>query len=87
MGAQSVLMLELLEDYPTVELPFLAFLSLLAPVRMPLYTNSSSPLVDPTIASVTFAVVDNNDAEHSHIVVSTHFLLAFRLEPIPKLAV
>jgi cytochrome P450/NADPH-cytochrome P450 reductase len=87
LGAQSVLMLELLEDYPTVELPFSVFLSLLGPVRMPLYTISSSPLVDPTIARIIFAVVDDNDAEHPHVGVSTHILRALRLGPIPQLAV
>jgi cytochrome P450 / NADPH-cytochrome P450 reductase len=80
-------MLELLENSPTVELPLSVFLSLLAPARMPLYTISSFPLVDPTIASITFALVDDNDAEHPHVGVSTHILHALRLGPIPQLAI
>jgi cytochrome P450/NADPH-cytochrome P450 reductase len=78
LGAQSPLsrvsMLEVLEAHPAVELPFSVFLSLLAPMRIRQYSISSSPLADPTTASITFAVVDDNDAEHPHLGVATNYL-------------
>ena len=82
MGAQSPLpsvsMLEVLEAHPKIALPFSVYLSMLTPMRIRQYSISSSPLADPTIASITFAVVDDNDAEHPHLGVATNFLRNLR---------
>ena len=77
-GVQSPLpslsVLEVLEAYPNIPLPFSVYLSMLPPMRIRQYSISSSPLADPTIASITFAVVDDNNAEYPHLGVATNFL-------------
>lgn len=55
--ARRVSVLDLLEQYPSVTLPFNIFLEMLQPLRPRYYSISSSPTVDPTTASLTVAVV------------------------------
>ncbi|EFR05015.1 bifunctional P-450:NADPH-P450 reductase [Nannizzia gypsea CBS 118893] len=50
--------LDLLEEYPTAELPLGDFLAMLPPMRIRQYSISSSPLADPTVASITWSVLD-----------------------------
>jgi cytochrome P450/NADPH-cytochrome P450 reductase len=72
-------MLDILEAHPDIALPFSVFLSMLTPMRIRQYSISSSPLADPTVASITFAVVgDSSDAEHHHLGVATNYLRTLR---------
>lgn len=50
--------LDILELYPEIPCPFGIFLSLLPAMRIRQYSISSSPLVDPNLASITYAVLD-----------------------------
>ncbi|KAF3492289.1 fatty acid hydroxylase [Arthroderma uncinatum] len=50
--------LDLLEEYPSAELPLGDFLAMLPPMRIRQYSISSSPLADPTVASITWSVLD-----------------------------
>ncbi|KIW27725.1 uncharacterized protein PV07_07435 [Cladophialophora immunda] len=63
--------LEILEKYPGIELPFAVYLSMLTPMRIRQYSISSSPLQDPTKVSITYSVVG---AGTSHIGVATNYL-------------
>ncbi|HEX8995582.1 MAG TPA: cytochrome P450 [Ktedonobacterales bacterium] len=56
--ARRVTLLDLLEQYPSVTLPFNIFLEMLQPLRPRYYSIASSPLAEPRVASVTVAVVD-----------------------------
>ncbi|KAI0157150.1 bifunctional P-450:NADPH-P450 reductase [Hypoxylon sp. FL1284] len=55
--AKRVSVLDLLETYPTIDLPMGRFLSMLPPMRIRQYSVSSSPLEDPSVASITFSLV------------------------------
>lgn len=61
-GTPTPSVLELLESYPSIAVPFSAYLSMLPPMRIRQYSISSSPLADPTIASITFAVLDEGQS-------------------------
>lgn len=50
--------LDLLERFPSVDLPFAVFLEMVHPLRVRYYSISSSPAVSPQTASLTVAVVD-----------------------------
>ncbi|KAK2880177.1 hypothetical protein FQN49_000496 [Arthroderma sp. PD_2] len=50
--------LDLLEEYPSAELLLGDFLAMLPPMRIRQYSISSSPLADPTVASITWSVLD-----------------------------
>ncbi|QBD78545.1 cytochrome P450 [Ktedonosporobacter rubrisoli] len=50
-------LIDLLEEFPACELPFKAFLGLLAPIRPRYYSISSSPLEQPGRCSITVGVV------------------------------
>ncbi|EXJ56269.1 uncharacterized protein A1O5_12725 [Cladophialophora psammophila CBS 110553] len=63
--------LEILEKYPSIELPFAVYLSMLTPMRIRNYSISSSPLQDPTKVSITYSVVG---AGTSHAGVATNYL-------------
>ena len=76
LPGQSIL--EVLEAHPDIALPFSVYLSFLTPMRIRQYSISSSPLADPTVASITFAVVDDHDPDHPHLGVATNFLRALR---------
>ena len=91
LGAQSpapgVSMLEILEAHPSIAVPFSVYLSMLTPMRIRQYSISSSPLADPTTASITFAVIDDNDPETPHLGVATNFLRKLRPGSTLQLAV
>ena len=55
---KRVSILDLLCNHPGIELPFEELLSLLPPMRLRYYSISSSPLVNPTICTITCAVID-----------------------------
>lgn len=51
--------LELLESHPNIPIPFFTYLTMLPPMRLRQYSISSSPLSDPSVASITFSVFDD----------------------------
>ncbi|KAI0381230.1 bifunctional P-450:NADPH-P450 reductase [Hypomontagnella monticulosa] len=57
IAAKRVSVLDLLETYPSVNLPLGLFLTMLPPMRVRQYSISSSPLEDPSIVSITFSLV------------------------------
>jgi cytochrome P450/NADPH-cytochrome P450 reductase len=50
--------LDILEEYRSAALPLGDFLAMLPPMRIRQYSISSSPLADPTTATLTWAVLD-----------------------------
>ncbi|KAI9663870.1 MAG: hypothetical protein M1821_007360 [Bathelium mastoideum] len=52
-------LLDLLERYPSIDIPFPKFLTLLSPMRPRYYSISSSPLTNPTTCTITYAVIDS----------------------------
>lgn len=54
---RDITILDLLESEPGLEVPFGVFLSMLPPMRVRQYSISSSNLVNPNIATLTYAVV------------------------------
>ncbi|KAI9715467.1 MAG: hypothetical protein M1812_005943 [Candelaria pacifica] len=56
--AKRVSPLDLLERFPTANLPFGEFLAMLPPLRIRQYSISSSPLADPTSCTLTWSVLD-----------------------------
>lgn len=71
--------LDVLERHPdTIDLPIGVFLALLPPMRVRQYSISSSPLCDPTHATITFSVVGGNPSHsgtgHLYMGVASNFL-------------
>jgi cytochrome P450/NADPH-cytochrome P450 reductase len=58
VAARRASLLDLLEEYPSCELPFAAYLEMLPPLRPRFYSISSSPLVHPEACSITVGVVE-----------------------------
>lgn len=80
--------LDLLEQHPTVSLPFATFLSLLPPMRVRQYSISSSPLADPARCTLTYSVLDApalSGTGRRHLGVATSYLAS--LQPGDKLHV
>jgi cytochrome P450/NADPH-cytochrome P450 reductase len=50
--------LDILEEYPSATLSLGDFLAMLPPMRIRQYSISSSPLADPTVATLTWSVLD-----------------------------
>lgn len=63
--------LDILEAYPSIPLPFGLYLSMLTTMRIRQYSISSSPLHDPTVATISFSVADK---DHDHLGVATNYL-------------
>ena len=55
---KRISILDLLERFPSVRLPFGPFLKMLPPMRVRQYSISSSPLWNPNNVTLTYAVVD-----------------------------
>ncbi|KXT12132.1 hypothetical protein AC579_7501 [Pseudocercospora musae] len=53
-------LLDLLERYKTIGLGFNTFIAMLQPLKPPLYSISSSPLLDATSCTVTYGVIDED---------------------------
>lgn len=68
MTSKSII--EMLEKYPSIELPFAVYLSMLQSMRIRQYSISSSPLKDATTATITYSVVDGD----GHLGVATNYL-------------
>ncbi|GLY06238.1 cytochrome P450 [Actinoplanes sp. NBRC 101535] len=56
--AKRLSILALLERFPAIELPFGVFLELVGTIRPRFYSISSSPLADPSLATITVGLVD-----------------------------
>lgn len=69
--------LDLLERFPAVALPFGVFLTLLPPMRVRQYSISSSPLWNPSHVTLTYSVLDSpshSDPSVRHVGVATSYL-------------
>jgi cytochrome P450/NADPH-cytochrome P450 reductase len=73
--------LDLLERYPTLNLPLGDFLAMLPPMRVRQYSISSSPLSTPETCTVTYALVEGTAfcGKRRHLGVATSYLAS--LEP------
>ncbi|KAK9364698.1 cytochrome P450, partial [Lipomyces kononenkoae] len=77
ISAKRVSLLELLERFPEIELPFGIFLSLLPPMRVRQYSISSSPLWNPSHVTITFSILEApslSETAHRYIGVASNFL-------------
>lgn len=73
---KRVSLLDLLERYPDVPLPLSAFIASLITMRVRQYSISSSPLSNPNVASLTYAVLDQPSisGQGRHIGVASTYL-------------
>ncbi|KAG5985077.1 hypothetical protein E4U55_001580 [Claviceps digitariae] len=76
ISAKRVSILDLLERFPAISLPFAAYLNMLPPMRVRQYSISSSPLVDPSRLTLTYSVLNQHalSGQGSHIGVASNFL-------------
>ncbi|CAE6454161.1 unnamed protein product [Rhizoctonia solani] len=72
--SQSNSMLDLLEKYPKIDLPFGVFIASLPSMRLRQYSISSSPLSDPSRVTLTVSVVSNGQ----FLGVASNFLANLR---------
>ncbi|BCS27757.1 uncharacterized protein APUU_60805A [Aspergillus puulaauensis] len=85
-----VSVLDILERYPDLPCPFGFFLSLLPPMCMRRYSTSSSPVVDPTLVSLTYSVLDErfrNRSESRFLGVTTNYLKRLEIGNIAQVSV
>lgn len=57
ISSKRVSIIDILERFPTIDLPIGVFLTLLPPMRVRQYSISSSPFANPSHATMTFAVL------------------------------
>lgn len=78
--AKRLSVLDLLEQFPAVNLLFESFLGMLPPMRVRQYSISSSPLVDPTRVTVTYSLLDvpAHSGQGQHVGVASHYLCSLR---------
>ncbi|KAK9342387.1 cytochrome P450 [Lipomyces starkeyi] len=76
ISARKVSVLDLLERYPSISLPFGPFLAMLPPMRVRQYSISSSPLWNPSHVTLTFAVLDEPSfsGQGRHVGVASSYL-------------
>lgn len=74
--SKRVSLLDLLERYPEIPLPLSAFIASLITMRVRQYSISSSPLSNPNVASLTYAVLDQPSlsGQGRHIGVASSYL-------------
>ena len=82
--SKSPSVLDVLETYPAIQLPFALFLSMLTPMRVRQYSISSSPLHDPSVATITYSIADQDTA---HLGVATNYLKALEAGSSVQVAV
>ncbi|PHH71971.1 hypothetical protein CDD82_6234 [Ophiocordyceps australis] len=84
---KRISVLDLLERFPSVDLPLGAYLDMLPPMRVRQYSISSSPLCDATSATLTYSVLERPalSGQGTHVGVATRFLSS--LQPGEKLHV
>jgi len=85
--AKRVSVLDLLERFPSVQLPLGVFLKMQPPMRVRQYSISSSPLWNPNNVTLTYAVVDQPSlsGQGRYVGVATNYLA--HLAPGDKLHV
>ncbi|KAH8731262.1 cytochrome P450 [Phaeosphaeriaceae sp. PMI808] len=85
--AKRVSVLDLLERFPSVQLPLGVFLKMQPPMRVRQYSISSSPLWNPRSVTLTYAVVDQPalSGQGRHVGVASNYLC--NLAPGDKLHV
>ncbi|KAK1775755.1 cytochrome P450 [Copromyces sp. CBS 386.78] len=75
--SRRVSILDLLEQYPSIPLPFSSFLSLLPPMRVRQYSISSSPLWNPAHVTLTYSLLETpslSNPDKKHVGVATSYL-------------
>ncbi|KAI3332740.1 bifunctional P-450:NADPH-P450 reductase [Ustulina deusta] len=84
---KRISVLDLLEEFPAVELPLGLFLAMLPPMRVRQYSISSSPLWNSNHVTLTFAVLEapSKSGHGTHVGVASSYLDS--LEPGDKLHV
>jgi cytochrome P450/NADPH-cytochrome P450 reductase len=89
ISSKRVSIIDLLERFPSAELPFDSFLSLLPPMRVRQYSISSSPLWNPSRVTLTYSLLDvpslSSAPPHRHLGVASSYLSS--LAPGDKLHV
>ncbi|KAI0880913.1 bifunctional P-450:NADPH-P450 reductase [Annulohypoxylon maeteangense] len=85
--AKRVSILDLLETYPSIDISLGSFLTMLPQMRVRQYSISSSPLDDPTVASITFSLISSraNSGRGEYLGVASSYLSS--LEPEDRLRV
>ncbi|KZL83552.1 cytochrome p450 [Colletotrichum incanum] len=68
--------LDIAEQFPSLAIPFNHFLLMLPPMRVRQYSISSSPLVDPSVATLTYGVLDEPalSGQGRHVGVTSSYL-------------
>lgn len=70
--------LEILEAAPMINVPFSTYLAMLQTMRIRQYSISSSPLTDPSVASITYSILkeslDSGDEGAVRLGVATNYL-------------
>ncbi|KAK3644310.1 hypothetical protein LTR22_015314 [Elasticomyces elasticus] len=86
---KRVSLLDLLERYPTIELPLGAFVASLMSMRVRQYSISSSPLADPRRATLTYSILEAQSlsGQGRHIGVASHYLSHLKPGDIVHVAV
>jgi cytochrome P450/NADPH-cytochrome P450 reductase len=77
IAAKRVSLLDLLERFPQIHLPLPIFISSLIPMRVRQYSISSSPLSNPHVLTLTFAVLDAPSTAgtgRKHVGVASNYL-------------
>ncbi|KAK0714759.1 cytochrome P450 [Lasiosphaeris hirsuta] len=77
ISRKRVSVLDLLERFPAIPLPFSSFLALLPPMRVRQYSISSSPLRDPHTATLTYSLLSEPslaDPTTEHVGVASSYL-------------
>lgn len=73
---KRVSILDLLERFPSIDLPFSSYLGMLPPLRVRQYSISSSPLADASTLTLTYSVLERPalSGQGPHVGVVTSFL-------------
>ncbi|KKF96040.1 NADPH--cytochrome P450 reductase [Ceratocystis platani] len=73
--------LDLLEAYPSIDLPFANFLEMMPPMRVRLYSISSSPLWNPHHVTLTYSLLDEPSlsGHGRYIGTATNYLSSLRV--------
>ncbi|CAK7204228.1 hypothetical protein SEUCBS139899_006982 [Sporothrix eucalyptigena] len=82
VSAKRVSILDLLDRFPTVDLPFNTFLTLLPPMRVRQYSISSSPLWNPGHVTLSYSILSAPalaDASRTYEGVASHYLSSLQV--------
>ncbi|KAI5860380.1 cytochrome P450 [Durotheca rogersii] len=78
--AKRISVLDLLEKYPSVDLPLGVFLSMLPPMRVRQYSISSSPLWNPSHVTLTFSLLEapSKSGQGMHLGVASTYMASLQ---------